>query len=72
MLNNGWIVVFTWTWYNTWVSNLVFISDLRLEHLVFTSKDLDQIKIIDFNISTKLKLECTSWKPMNSVYELSF
>lgn len=59
MLNNGWIVVFTRTWYNTWVSNFVFISDLRLEHLVFTTKELDQIKLIDFNLSNKIKMECS-------------
>ncbi|CAD8077424.1 unnamed protein product [Paramecium primaurelia] len=51
--------------------NGVIHGDIRLEHIVFTNKNLESIKLIDFGISNSLKQEFSSWKPKNTMQELS-
>lgn len=43
------------------------ISDIRLEHILFTNKNLEKIKLVDFGISNSIKSEFSSWKPKNTM-----
>lgn len=43
------------------------ISDIRLEHIIFTNKNLEKIKLIDFGISNSIKSEFSTWRPKNTI-----
>ncbi|CAK81022.1 unnamed protein product (macronuclear) [Paramecium tetraurelia] len=52
--------------------NGVMHGDIRLEHILFTNRNLEKIKLIDFGIPNSIKSEFSSWKPKNTMQELSF
>ncbi|CAD8062641.1 unnamed protein product [Paramecium primaurelia] len=52
--------------------NQITHGDIRLEHIMFTNKSLEKIKLVDFGISNSLKSQCTNWKPTTTMHELSF
>ncbi|CAD8074024.1 unnamed protein product [Paramecium sonneborni] len=52
--------------------NQITHGDIRLEHIMFTNKSLDKIKLIDFGISNTIKQKISNWKPTSTINELSF
>ncbi|CAD8079047.1 unnamed protein product [Paramecium sonneborni] len=52
--------------------NQIVHGDIRLEHIVFTNKSLDKIKLVDFGISNTLKQQISTWKPKLTMHDLSF
>ncbi|CAK71862.1 unnamed protein product (macronuclear) [Paramecium tetraurelia] len=52
--------------------NQIAHGDIRLEHIIFTNKSLDKIKLVDFGISNQMKSLSTNWKAVSSMHELSF
>ncbi|CAD8156398.1 unnamed protein product [Paramecium octaurelia] len=52
--------------------NQITHGDIRLEHIMFTNKSLDKIKLVDFGISNSMKSLSTNWRAISTMHELSF
>ncbi|CAD8063363.1 unnamed protein product [Paramecium primaurelia] len=46
-------------------------GNIQLDSIVFTNKSLENIKLIDFGIPNTIKSICMSWKPSNSIQDIS-
>ncbi|CAD8168432.1 unnamed protein product [Paramecium pentaurelia] len=47
-------------------------GNIQLESIVFTDKSMQNVKLIDYGISSSLKSTCLQWRPNGGIQEISF